>query len=146
MANNVYKRSFSYPMHMIQNACNLRYKDAYTSCYKCHAKCRKCTKKSYTYATNRLLEERQNGLDTTGKRELPHTQLRKSNTHQVPPANVDNPDAPPRASQKLIAAATLLWAMPAPSTPEARDLHREVQVLIEQAAVQQAESSASRIR
>jgi hypothetical protein len=60
--------------------------------------------------------------------------------------NVDNPDAPPRASQKLIAAATLLRAMPAPSTPEARNLHREVQALIEQAAVQQAESSASRIR
>jgi hypothetical protein len=46
-----------------------------------------CTKESYTYATNRLLEGRQNGLDTTGKRELPHTQLKKSNTHQVPPAN-----------------------------------------------------------
>jgi hypothetical protein len=59
--------------------------------------------------------------------------------------NVDNPDAPPRASQKLIAAATLLRAMPAPSTPEARNLHREVQALMEQAAVQQAESSASRI-
>jgi hypothetical protein len=28
--------------------------------------------------------------------------------------NVDNPDAPPRACQKLIAAATLLRAMPAP--------------------------------
>jgi hypothetical protein len=28
--------------------------------------------------------------------------------------------------------------MPAPSTPEVRDLHREVEVLIEQAAVQQA--------
>jgi hypothetical protein len=36
--------------------------------------------------------------------------------------------------------------MPAPSTPEARNLHREAQALIEQAAVQQAESSASRIR
>jgi hypothetical protein len=60
--------------------------------------------------------------------------------------NIDNTDTPPRASQKLIAAATLLRAMPAPSTPEARDLHREVQTLIEQAAVQQAESSASRIR
>jgi hypothetical protein len=35
--------------------------------------------------------------------------------------------------------------MPAPSTPEARNLHREVQALIEQAAVQQAESSVSRI-
>jgi hypothetical protein len=59
--------------------------------------------------------------------------------------NVDNPDTPPRASQKLIAAATLLWAMPAPSAPEARNLHREAQALIEQAAVQQAESLASRI-
>jgi hypothetical protein len=36
--------------------------------------------------------------------------------------------------------------MPAPSTPEVRNLHCEVQALIEQAAVQQAESSASRIR
>jgi hypothetical protein len=36
--------------------------------------------------------------------------------------------------------------MPAPSTPEALNLHREAQALIEQAAVQQAESSASRIR
>jgi hypothetical protein len=31
--------------------------------------------------------------------------------------NVDNADTPPWASQKLIAAATLLRAMPAPSTP-----------------------------
>jgi hypothetical protein len=60
--------------------------------------------------------------------------------------NVDNPETPPRASQKLIATATLLRAMPAPSTPEARNLHREAQALIEQAAVQQAKSSASRIR
>jgi hypothetical protein len=36
--------------------------------------------------------------------------------------------------------------MPAPSTLEVRNLHREAQALIEQAAVQQAESSASRIR
>jgi hypothetical protein len=49
--------------------------------------------------------------------------------------NVDNPDTPPRASQKLIAAATLLRAMPAPSTPEARNLHREAQALIEEAVV-----------
>jgi hypothetical protein len=60
--------------------------------------------------------------------------------------NVDDPDTPPRASQKLIATVTLLRAMPAPSTPEAWNLHREAQALIEQAAVQQAESSASRIR
>jgi hypothetical protein len=60
--------------------------------------------------------------------------------------NVDNPDTPPRANQKLIAAATLLRAMPAPSTPEAWNLHREAQALIEQVDVQQAESSTSRIR
>jgi hypothetical protein len=41
--------------------------------------------------------------------------------------NVDDPNTPPRASQKLIAAATLLRAMPAPSTPEARNLHHEAQ-------------------
>jgi hypothetical protein len=50
--------------------------------------------------------------------------------------NVDNPDTPPRASQKLIAAATLLRAMPAPSMPEAQNLHREARAFIEQAAVQ----------
>jgi hypothetical protein len=49
--------------------------------------------------------------------------------------NINNPSTPPRVSQKLIAAATLLWAMPAPSTPKARNLHREAQALIEQAAV-----------
>jgi hypothetical protein len=36
--------------------------------------------------------------------------------------------------------------MPALSTPEAQNLHCKAQALIEQAAVQQAESSASRIR
>jgi hypothetical protein len=64
MVNNVYRRSFSYPMHVIQKACNLRYKDAYTSCYICNTKCNKCTKESYTYAT----------------KELQH-QLRKPTTH-----------------------------------------------------------------
>jgi hypothetical protein len=50
--------------------------------------------------------------------------------------NVDDPNMPSRASQKLIAVATLLRAMPAPSTPDAQNLHCEVQALIEQAAVQ----------
>jgi hypothetical protein len=59
--------------------------------------------------------------------------------------DVDNPNTSPRARQKLVAATTLLRAMPAPSTPEARNLHREAQTLIEQAVVQQAESSASHI-
>jgi hypothetical protein len=57
--------------------------------------------------------------------------------------NVDDPNTPPRASQKVIAAATQLQAMPAPLMPEARNLHREAQALIEQAAVEQVESSAS---
>jgi hypothetical protein len=48
--------------------------------------------------------------------------------------DVNNPNTPPRARQKLIATATLLRAMPAPSTPEA-------QALIEQADMQQVESS-----
>jgi hypothetical protein len=47
MVNNVYERSFSWPMHMIQNACNLRYKDAYTSCYICHAKSKNAQRKLY---------------------------------------------------------------------------------------------------
>jgi hypothetical protein len=50
--------------------------------------------------------------------------------------DVDNPNTPPRASQKLVAATTLLWAMPARSMPEARNLHREAQALIEQETVQ----------
>jgi hypothetical protein len=50
--------------------------------------------------------------------------------------NIDDPNTPLRVSQKLIATAMLLRAMPAPSTPEARNLHREAQALIEQAAVQ----------
>jgi hypothetical protein len=36
--------------------------------------------------------------------------------------------------------------MPAPSTPEAQNLHCDAHAVIDQAAVQQAESSASRIR
>jgi hypothetical protein len=60
--------------------------------------------------------------------------------------NVNDPNTPPRASQKLIVVATLLRAMPAPSTPEARNLHCEEQALIEQAIVQQAEISASHRR
>jgi hypothetical protein len=33
--------------------------------------------------------------------------------------DIDNPNTPPRVSQKLVAAVTLLRAMPTPSTPEA---------------------------
>src|SRR6185295_7788432 len=50
------------------------------------------------------------------------------------------------AGEKLVASAYLLQAMPEPSTPSGRNLRREAHELIEQAAVQQAESSASRMR
>jgi hypothetical protein len=100
MVNNVYRRSFSYPMHMIQNACNLRYKDGYTSCYICHAKCKKCTKESYTYATkdlphtkltnDQLLEGRQKGLDTTGKRVKKHKNHKLPLTHALGPKSIQS--------------------------------------------------------
>ena len=48
--------------------------------------------------------------------------------------NIDKPPELKMAGEKLVAAAYLLQAMP------------EAQVLIEQAAVQQAESSVSRMR
>jgi hypothetical protein len=60
--------------------------------------------------------------------------------------NVDKPLELQRASQKLVAAAYLLQAMPEPSTTEGHNLRNEAKVLIEQAAVQQAEGSASRMR
>jgi hypothetical protein len=55
-------------MHMIQNACNLRYKYAYTSCYICHAKCKMHKGKLYICYKG-----------------APTHQLKKSNKHQAPP-------------------------------------------------------------
>jgi hypothetical protein len=76
---------------MMQNECNLRYKDAYTSCYICHAKCKKCTKESYTYATkelphtkltnDRLLKGRQKGSTPLAK-EQRSTKLTTCNTRK----------------------------------------------------------------
>jgi len=60
--------------------------------------------------------------------------------------NVDKPPELKMAGEKLVAAAYLLQEMPEPSTTLGRNLRCEAQVLIEQAAVQQAESSASRMR
>ena len=60
--------------------------------------------------------------------------------------NVDKPPELKTAGEKLIAAAYLLQALPEPSTTSGRNLRHEAQALIEQAAVQQAESSTSRIR
>src|SRR6185437_2994687 len=60
--------------------------------------------------------------------------------------NVDKSLELKRASQKLVAAAYLLQAMLEPSTTEGRNLRNEAKVLIEQATVQQAGSSTSRMR
>jgi hypothetical protein len=97
------------------------------------------------YRTVRFLRASIAG-EASARGELARELGRQARDHINADFNVDNPDTPPRVSQKIIAAATLLGAMPAPSTPEARNLHREAQALIEQAAVQQAESLASRIR
>src|SRR6185503_4794361 len=59
--------------------------------------------------------------------------------------NVDKPPELKTAGEKLIAAAYLLQEMPDPSTTSGRNLRREAQVLIEQAVMQQAESSAYRM-
>ena len=50
--------------------------------------------------------------------------------------NVDRPPELKTASEKLVAAAYLLQAIPEPSTTPGRNLRHEAQVLIEQAAVQ----------
>ena len=60
--------------------------------------------------------------------------------------NVDKPPELKTAGEKLVAAAYQLQAMPKPSTTSGRNLRRETQVLIEQAPVQQTESSVSRMR
>ena len=49
--------------------------------------------------------------------------------------NVDKPPGLKTAGEKLVAAAYLLQAMPEPSTTSGRNLRREAQTLIEQAAV-----------
>jgi len=65
---------------------------------------------------------------------------------QILADNADRPLELKTANEKLVAAAYLLQAMPEPSTTPGRNLRHEAQVLIEQAAVQQAESFASRMR
>jgi hypothetical protein len=77
------------------------------------------------------------------------TQELRAALEQQRTARGDNVDKSPElqtAGEKLVAAAYLLQAMPEPSTPSGHNLRREAQELIEQAAVQQAESSASRMR
>jgi hypothetical protein len=56
---------------------------------------------------------------------------RQARDHINTDFDVNNLNMPRRASQKLIEAATLLGAMPSPSTPEVQNLHRKAQALVE---------------
>jgi hypothetical protein len=73
------------------------------------------------YRTVRLLR-----ASMTGEASARGERVRELGRQARDRINADNPNMLPRASQKLVAAVTLLRAMPAPSTPKARDLHREV--------------------
>jgi hypothetical protein len=70
------------------------------------------------YRTVRLLRASMAG-EASARGERARELGKQARDHINTDFNVDNPDTPPRASQKLIAAATLLRVMPAPSTPEA---------------------------
>jgi hypothetical protein len=96
------------------------------------------------YHAVRLLRATITG-EVSARGERAHELGRQAHDHINANFDVNNPNTHLRASQKLITAVTLLRAMPAPSTLEAQNLHREAQAPIEQEAVQQAESLASRI-
>lgn len=82
-----------------------------------------------------------------GGREPPTPQAgRIAQARIVMDDDVDGPVVLTKMSQKLVAAVALLRAMPEPSTSEGRNLRIKAQTLVEQAAMQQAESSASRMR
>jgi hypothetical protein len=51
-----------------------------------------------------------------------------------------------RVGQNITTAAMLLCNLPEPTDPQQQELHRNIRMLVEHAAVQQAESSASRHR
>jgi hypothetical protein len=75
-----------------------------------------------------------------------HDNNRRPNVGLNVNANTDA-DTPPlfrRASQNLTAAAMLLRGCPKPATSEERWVCQQLKVLLEDAATQQAESSASR--
>lgn len=82
-----------------------------------------------------------------GGREPPARQVgRVAQARITADDDANGPATLTRTSQKLVVAVALLRAMPEPSTPEGRNLRIEAQMLVEQAAVQHAESSAPRMR
>jgi len=58
----------------------------------------------------------------------------------------NDPPQFPRAGQNIAATAILLHGLPEPDDPQEQAIHRNLRALVETAAVQQAESSASRHR
>ena len=68
---------------------------------------------------------------------------RDVNRRIIEDAGGDNPPIFSTASQNVMAAALLLRAMPEPSTPEGRRVRQGLRGLLEQAVVQNVESSVS---
>jgi hypothetical protein len=71
----------------------------------------------------------------------------RARIHQVQQAIDADAKGPPqfaRAKQNIAAAAMLLCNLPEPADPQQQELHRNIRTLVKRAAVQQAESSASR--
>jgi len=79
----------------------------------------------------------------TGGRGAAKRRARDVNRRIVEDEGGDNPPVFSTASQNVIAAALLLRAMPEPSTPEGRRVRQGLRGLLEQAVVQNVESSAS---
>jgi len=73
----------------------------------------------------------------------------RGRTCQVQRNIMDGRNDPPqftRADQNIAAAAMLLHGLPEPNDPQEQMIHRNLRAQVETAAVQQAESSASRHR
>jgi hypothetical protein len=100
---------------------------------------------------DRLNEERENLnlLQQTLERERVERALggrARDVNRRINEDRVVDPPVFARASQNVVAAAMLLRNMPEPSNPDARRAQDEIRELLETAAMQQAESSASRRR
>jgi hypothetical protein len=69
--------------------------------------------------------------------------MRAHDTHQGIIKDGDGLPRFTRASQNIATMAAPLWRLSEPATPEEHQAQREIRSLLEHAAVQQAESSAS---
>ena len=100
-------------------------------------------------ARRRLDDERaQLHLELAGSKDPTPARAHARDVHQriVDDIRDDDHGTPvfKRASQNLAAAAVLLRGCPEPTTPEDKKMRQQLRTLLEAAAVQQAECSASR--